>query len=105
MTDKEKGIVLALISMMSAEQVALKIGHDPTIVRQFLNKYKRTKTINNLLQSRRPSILKKQEKTSIVKKVLRTRRKPLCSIVNDLGLQYSMSTIARALHNARFILV
>jgi len=99
MTDKEKGMVLALVSMMSAEQVAHKIGRDLTTVRRFLAKYKRTKKITNLPRSGRPPALKKQEKTTILKKVLKERCKPLCSIVKDLNLQCSVQTAARTLHS------
>ena len=100
MDDKEKGMVLAYISTISAEQVAHKLGRAPTTIRRFLAKYKRTKKIENLPRSGRPPILKKQEKTAVVKKVLKERRVPLLQIVKDLKLNCSVQTVARTLHDA-----
>ena len=101
MDDKEKGMVLAYISTMSAEQVAKKLKRAPTTIRRFLAKYKRTKKIANLPRSGCPPALKKQEKTAIVKKAVKERRVPLLKIVKDLNLQCSVQTIARTLHDAR----
>src|SRR5260364_343338 len=92
-------MILVYIENMSAEQVALKIGCDPMTVRRFLKKHKETKKIENLPRPGRPPILKMEEKKAILKKVLKERCKPLCSIIKDLKLQCSQRTVARALHS------
>jgi len=99
LTDVDKGKILALIEIMSAEQVAREMGRDPTTVRRFLAKYKRTRKIENLPRSGRPQALNKQEKNALLREVMKKRRKPLADIVNDLGLRYGLTTAARTLHN------
>lgn len=100
LTEVDKGKVLAYIEDMSAEQVARKMGRDPTTIRRFIAKYKKTKKIENLPRSGRPQVLSDQKKIALVEEAMRKRRKPLHTIINNLEFNCGLSTAARVLHNA-----
>ncbi|KAG9291215.1 hypothetical protein G9A89_021717 [Geosiphon pyriformis] len=100
LTDIDKGKILALIKIMSAEKVAKEIKRDPTTIRRFLAKYKRTKKIENLPRSGRPHILKDKQKNALIQKAIKERSKPLRDIVKDLDLKCSLTTARMVLHDA-----
>src|SRR5437868_9196579 len=92
MTEEDKGKVLAYIKYMSAEQVARVMKCDPTTIRRFLAKYRRTKKITNLRRSGRPQVLNQRKKTALLKVAMRERSTPLRNLVNDLELGCSLRT-------------
>lgn len=100
LTDEDKGKILAYIEDMNAEQVARKMRRDPTTIRRFLAKHKRTGKIENLPRSGRPEALNKQEKVALLKKATKERRKPLREIVDNLKLNCSLTTAGKTLHDA-----
>jgi transposase len=100
LTDADKGKILAYIEDMSAEQVAQKMRRDPTTIRRFLAKYRKTKKIENLPRSGRPQALSKREKVVLQREAIKERHKPLRDIINDLKLNCSLTTAAKVLHNA-----
>jgi transposase len=100
LTDEDKGKILAFLEDMSAEQVAHKMNRDPTTIRRFIAKYQNTGKIENLPRSGRPTILNNQEKETLLQKATEERRKPLHEIVSDLGLNCSLATAGRALHDS-----
>ena len=99
MTEEDKGKVLAYIKYMSAEQVARVMKRDPTTIRRFLAKYRRTKKITNLRRSGRPRVLNQRKKTALLKVAMRERSTPLRNLVNDLELGCSLRTASRALRS------
>ncbi|CAG8502887.1 9297_t:CDS:2 [Funneliformis caledonium] len=60
------------------------MGRDPTTIRRFINKYKKTVSIENLPRSGRPPALNIIEKNALVNEVKRNRRAPLHEVVNTL---------------------
>ena len=46
---QEKGKILAYMENFNPAQIARKIGHDPTTIHRFIDKYKKTGKTENLL--------------------------------------------------------
>lgn len=73
---------------------------DPTTIRRFIKKYKKTGSIENLPRSGRPPALNIIEKSALVNEVKRNRRAPLHEVVNTLGLNCSLTTAKTTLYEA-----
>uniref|UniRef100_U9T424 Uncharacterized protein n=1 Tax=Rhizophagus irregularis (strain DAOM 181602 / DAOM 197198 / MUCL 43194) TaxID=747089 RepID=U9T424_RHIID len=65
-------------------QIARKMGRDPTTIRRFIDKYKKTGKTENLLRSGRPSALNNNEKNALINEVTKNRREPLHEVINKL---------------------
>jgi len=48
LSSQEKGKILAYMENFNPAQIARKIEHDPTTIRRFIDKYKKTGNIENL---------------------------------------------------------
>jgi transposase len=68
LTDEDKGKILAYLEEMSAEKVAEKMERDPTTIRRFIAKYRKTGKIENLPRSGRPPALNNYKKTLFYEK-------------------------------------
>ena len=53
------------------------MGHHPSTIHRFINKYKKTGSIENLPRSGRPPALNVVEKNTLVNKVMKNRHAPL----------------------------
>jgi len=67
--DKEK--ILAYMEIFNATQIAKKMGRDPTTTRRFINKYKETGKIENLLRTGRPPALNNDKKDALINEVIK----------------------------------
>lgn len=100
MTDFEKGRVLAYAKTLNAAKIAKELGRDPSTIRRFLAKYKKTGKSENLPRSGRPRVLGDQDKSLLIHEVTEKRHAPLREIVNNLGFTCSLSTIKNALYDS-----
>ncbi|GBB94414.1 hypothetical protein RclHR1_02350013 [Rhizophagus clarus] len=96
----EKGKILAYMENFNPAQIARKMGRDPTTIRRFIEKYKKTGTTENLPRSGRPPALNDIEKNALVNEVMSDRREPLHEVINKLGLSCSQTTARQTLHDA-----
>jgi transposase len=101
LTDTDKGKILAYAESLNANQIAQKIGRNPTTIRRFLAKYKRTGKIENHLRSGRPSILTNEEKDKLISVTTKEQHKPLHEIINKAGLICSLTTARRVLKKVK----
>ena len=81
-------------------QIARKIGRDPTTIRRFIDKYKKTGKTENLPRSGRPPALNNNEKNALISEVTENRREPLHEAINKLGLSCSLTTAKQTLYDA-----
>ncbi|GBC48947.1 IS630 family transposase [Rhizophagus irregularis DAOM 181602=DAOM 197198] len=81
-------------------QIARKMGRDPTTIRRFIDKYKKTGVTENLPRSGRPPALNNNEKNALINEVKKNRREPLHEIINTLGLSCSLTTARQTLYDA-----
>lgn len=100
MTDFDKGRVLAYSKTLNATQIAKELGRDPSTIRRFLAKYKKTGKSENLPRVGRPRVLSDYDKSLLINEVIKKRRAPLCEIINNLGFRCSISTIKNTLYDA-----
>ena len=100
LSPQDKGKILAYMENFNATQIAKKMGRDPTTIRRFINKYKKTGSIENLPRSGRPPALNIIEKNALVNEVKKNRRAPLHEVVNTLGLNCGLTTARTTLYEA-----
>jgi len=100
LSPQDKGKILAYMENFNATQIAKKIGRDPTTIRRFINKYKKTGSIENLPRLGRPPALNIVEKNALVNEVKKNRRAPLHEVVNTLGLNCGLTTARTTLYEA-----
>ena len=81
-------------------QIAKKMGCDSITIWHFINKYKKTGKTENLPRSGYPPILNNYEKSALVNEVIQNHHKLLHKVVNTLGLNCSIITAKRTLHDA-----
>lgn len=96
----EKGKILAYMENFNPAQIARKMGRDPTTIRRFIDKYKKTGVTENLPRSGRPHALNDNEKNALISEVKKNRREPLHEVINTLGLSCSLTTARQTLHDA-----
>ncbi|GET54887.1 IS630 family transposase [Rhizophagus irregularis DAOM 181602=DAOM 197198] len=70
LSPQEKGKILAYMENFNPAQIARKMGRDPTTIRKFIDKYKKTGKTENLLRSGRPSALNDNEKNALINETL-----------------------------------
>lgn len=100
LTDVDKGKILAFSGILNATQIAKKVGWDPTTIRRFIKKYKKTGSIKNLSRAGRPPVLNSQEKRILIQEATKERRLPLREIISKLELKCSLSTAKNILHSS-----
>ena len=81
-------------------EIVRKIGRDPTTIRRFIDKYKKTGKTENLPQSGWPPVLNNNKKNALINEVTENRHEPLHEVVNKLGLSCSLTTVKQALYDA-----
>jgi len=96
----DKGKILAYMENFNATQIAKKMGRDPTTIRRFINRYKKTGNTENLPRSGRPPSLNNDKKHKLVNEVTNNRRAPLLEIINTLSLNCSLTTAKQILYDA-----
>ncbi|GET58377.1 IS630 family transposase [Rhizophagus irregularis DAOM 181602=DAOM 197198] len=96
----EKRKILAYMENFNPAQIARKMGRDPTTIRRFIDKYKKTGVTENLPRSGRPPALNNNEKNALINEVKKNRREPLHEIINTLGLSCSLTTARQTLYDA-----
>ncbi|EXX73986.1 IS630 family transposase [Rhizophagus irregularis DAOM 181602=DAOM 197198] len=70
LSPQEKGKILAYMENFNPAQIARKMGRDPTTIRRFIDKYKKTGKTENLPCSGRPSALNDNEKNALINETL-----------------------------------
>src|ERR1044072_4870715 len=100
MSPHDKGKILAYMEIFNTTQIAKKMGHDPTTIRRFINKYKETGNIENLPRTERPPALNNDEKDALTNEVIKNRRIPIHEVINTLDLNCSLTTAKKTLHEA-----
>src|ERR1044072_8962942 len=100
MSPHDKGKILAYMEIFNTTQIAKKMGHDPTTIRRFINKYKETGNIENLPRTGRPPALNNDEKDALTNEVIKNRRIPIHEVINTLDLNCSLTTAKKTLHEA-----
>ena len=100
LSSQEKGKILAYMENFNPAQIARKIERDPTTIRRFIDKYKKTGNIENLPRSGRPPALNNDEKNALISEVTENQREPLHEVINKLGLSCSLTTAKQALYDA-----
>ena len=98
MTSQDKGKILAYMETLNATQIAKKMGRNPTTIRRFIAKYKKTGNIENLPRSGRPPVLNDDEKNQLINEITKNRRVPLHEVVNTLGLNCGLTTVKKILY-------
>ena len=95
----DKGKILAYIKNFNAIQIAKKMGYYPFTIHWFINKYKKTGSIENLLWPEQPSALNVVEKNAFVNEVMKNRCAPLHKDINILNLNCSPTTVKETLYS------
>ena len=99
LTPQDKGKILAYTETLNATQIAKKMERDPTTIRRFIAKYKKTGKTENLPRSGRPPALNNDEKEALVNEATKKCRVPLHEIINKLNLNCSLTTAKKTLYN------
>ncbi|GBC42273.1 transposable element tc3 transposase, putative [Rhizophagus irregularis DAOM 181602=DAOM 197198] len=100
LSPQEKGKILAYMENFNPTQIARKMGRDPTTIRRFIDKYKKTGKTENLLRSGWPSVFNNNEKNALINEVTKNRREPLHEVINKLKLSCSLTTAKQTLYDA-----
>ena len=100
MSPQDKGKILAYMENFNTTQIAKKMGRDPITIRRFINKYKETGKTDNLPRPGRPPVLNNDKKSALTNEVVKNRREPIHKIINTLGLNCSITTAKKSLHEA-----
>jgi transposase len=100
LSSEEKGKILAYMENFNPAQIARKMGRDPTTIRRFIDKYKKTGKTENLPRSGRPPALNDNEKHALINEVMNNRCEPLHEAINTLDLSCSLTTAKQTLYDA-----
>jgi transposase len=71
LSSQEKGKILAYMENFNPAQIARKMGRDPTTIRRFIARYKKTGKTENLPRSGRSPALNDSEKMHSLMKLLK----------------------------------
>ena len=100
LSPQDKGKILAYMENFNPSQIAKKMSRDPTTIRCFIGKYKKTEKTENLPRSGRPPVLNNDEKSALVNEVMQNRHELLHEIINILSLNCSIIIAKRTLYVA-----